>query len=75
VLEEMKLAIARHLCGDRGGADDPSSDPTRERMAKELRRLPERPPALPVVWALTHEDPFLAGWGTVIRLAHTPWQP
>ena len=30
--------------------------------------LPDVPPALPVLWALTHDDPFLAEWGSVVRL-------
>lgn len=30
--------------------------------------LPEAPPAVPVVWALTHDDPFDAPWGFVVRL-------
>lgn len=30
--------------------------------------LPEVPPSLPVLWALTHEDPFLADWGAIVRI-------
>lgn len=38
-LERMKLQIARHLRGDRGGEDDPFHDPTQQRLAKELQRV------------------------------------
>ncbi len=38
-IERMKLTIARHLRGDRGGEDDPFHDPTQQRIAKELRRI------------------------------------
>lgn len=31
-------------------------------------RLPETPPAFPVLWALTHDDPFLVDWGSIVRL-------
>jgi len=37
-LERMKLAIAHHLRGDRGGDDDPT-DSDRERMPKQLPRF------------------------------------
>jgi predicted metal-dependent peptidase len=30
--------------------------------------MPALPPALPVLWALTHGDPFLADWGAIVRL-------
>jgi predicted metal-dependent peptidase len=30
--------------------------------------LPDIRPTLPVLWALTHEDPFLAEWGSLVRL-------
>lgn len=30
--------------------------------------MPAAPPSLPLLWALTHEDPFLADWGTIVRL-------
>jgi len=38
-LDAMKAAIALHLRGERGGADDPVTDPTRRRVAKELHRF------------------------------------
>lgn len=37
-LERMKLVIAKHLRGDRGGDDDPT-DSERPRLAKELSRV------------------------------------
>ena len=30
--------------------------------------MPDAPPALPMLWALTHDDPFLASWGSIVRL-------
>ncbi len=30
--------------------------------------MPPEPPALPMLWAITHDDPFLASWGTIVRL-------
>tara|TARA_R110002072_G_scaffold54129_2_gene142273 strand:- start:211 stop:1392 length:1182 start_codon:yes stop_codon:yes gene_type:complete len=38
-LRRMKEAIATHLSGERGGADDPSLAGTPRRMAKELERV------------------------------------
>ncbi len=30
--------------------------------------LPATPPTIPTLWTLTHHDPFLPGWGSVVRL-------
>ena len=38
-IEAMKRQIRAHLRGERGGDDDPSRDPLRERLAKSLDRL------------------------------------
>ncbi len=30
--------------------------------------IPEAPPSMPVLWAITHDGPFLADWGTIVRV-------
>jgi len=30
--------------------------------------MPDLVPTLPVLWAITHEDPFLADWGRIVRV-------
>jgi predicted metal-dependent peptidase len=30
--------------------------------------MPENPPNVPVLWAITHDEPFLAPFGSIVRL-------
>jgi predicted metal-dependent peptidase len=32
-------------------------------------QMPDGPPTLPLLWVLTHDDPFLADWGSIVRMA------
>jgi hypothetical protein len=65
----------------RGGAEGEGPKASREIEARDTQRfeglvyftdgkaaMPPAPPRLPVLWALTHDDPFLVDWGTIVRL-------
>jgi hypothetical protein len=58
-LERMKLAIATHLRGERGGDDDPLRDPTQRRVAKELQRVVfDAGPRPEIDWARALREAF-----------------
>ena len=31
-------------------------------------QMPDRAPTIPTLWVLTHDDPFLADWGSIVRM-------
>ncbi len=58
----MKLAIATHLRGDRGGDDDSLRDPTQPRIAKELARIIfDTAPGSALDWRRVLREAFRAG--------------
>lgn len=61
-LRKMKEAIAAHLAGERGGADDPLEDETVLRRGKELSRVPLQPgPGGTLNWAQVLREAFPQG--------------
>lgn len=58
-IERMKLAIARHLRGERGGDDDPLRDRARARLPKQLERVVFDTAAGPVIdWRRVLREAF-----------------